>query len=55
MEELKDVFKAGWETLNTPLTLPWIGQTSPLLMFIFLAVLGFIVDFVNRAWGNDDD
>jgi hypothetical protein len=44
-----------WEVFNTPMLLPWIGNTSPLKLSIYLALLGLLVDFVAGTLGGKND
>lgn len=49
------MFTAAWDVLNTQINVPWIGNTSPLLMLVYLGVLSVIVDFITSSRGDRGD
>lgn len=55
MNEIAAFFAQIWNVLSTPMNLPFLGNTSPLLMMLFLGVLSILVNFVHTVWGVDDD
>lgn len=48
-------FNSIWGLFQTRMNLPWIGNTTPLLMMVFIGLLYLVVGLLNRLWGNDGD
>lgn len=55
IQALGMLFRSFWDMYNTPISLPIIGNTSPLKITIFLTAFGIIVGFISRILGGDDD
>lgn len=55
MEDFVDLMANVWFLYATPIRLPWIGETTPLFMSIFLMLLAIVVHFVQKSFGEDDD
>lgn len=55
LQALGELIKAIFRAWDTPITLPWIGETSLFKMSIALAVMGIIVTLINRFYGGDGD
>lgn len=53
MDSLAILIKGAFKLFQTSITLPWFGKTTPLYMFVFLALLGTLVSFINRMLGGD--
>lgn len=52
---LGSLFKKIWQIFSTPMQLPWIGNTSPLKLAIFLSIMSYLVALVNGFLGGRDD
>lgn len=53
MDSLGILIKGAFKLFQTPIILPWFGKTTPLYMFIFLALLSTLISFINRMLGGD--
>lgn len=51
---LADFFLSIWDLFRTPMELPWIGETTPLGIMVFLAVGGYLADMVAKLLGGKD-
>lgn len=51
-QALANFFGAIWNVLRTPMELPYIGNTSPLAIMLFLSLLGMLADFAAAMIGG---
>lgn len=55
MEAIRELFITIWQVWDTPISLPVIGQTSGLRIFLTLAAFAIIVDLLVRLYAGDGD
>ena len=55
MSQLAQLFGAIFDAWNTPITLTWIGETSPFKLTIYIAALGWIGGLVAHLISGGDD